>query len=115
MCKMDAILKELLSKCFARQGDQSGRVLWLPTEGGMEIEEVAEKSPEKSSGLQLIRRQECQVFTRGELVCARAWVGALKKATDFMLRLYDAFVELDAIVGGDQPVCFNRFPETLWR
>lgn len=76
----------------------SSRVTFMvSTEGGMDIEEVAEKHPEKILKVSIDPATGMMPFHARKLAFALKLSGdANKNATKFMMAMYKAFVELDA-------------------
>ena len=71
----------------------------VSTEGGMDIEEVAEHSPEKIKHVAIDPATGIQGFHARELAYGLGLEGdAVKSATKFFMALYKAFVELDAAI-----------------
>lgn len=69
------------------------------TEGGMEIEEVAAKEPEKILKVTIDPATGMQAFHARQLAFGLGLEGKqVNRAVDLMLRLYKAFVDLDASI-----------------
>ncbi len=90
------IARELYLGCVIDRA--SGRVTFMvSTEGGMEIEEVAAKTPEKIHHAVIDPAIGLQPFHARKIAFALGLEGASVKATGkFVAGLYDAFVALDA-------------------
>ncbi len=78
----------------------SSRVLFMAsTEGGMDIEEVAEKYPEKIIKILVDPATGMMPFHARRIAFGLGLEGdALKKCVKFMMAMYKAFVELDASI-----------------
>ncbi len=79
---------------------ESGRVTFMvSTEGGMDIEEVAEHSPEKIVKAAIDPATGMSPFHARKLAFALGLEGAaVKSAVKFFMNLYTCFVELDAAI-----------------
>jgi succinyl-CoA synthetase beta subunit len=84
--------------CSVVMDRNSSRITFLAsTEGGMEIEEVAEKHPEKIVKVSIDSATGMQPFHARKLAFGLGLEGdANKNATKFMMAMYKAFLELDA-------------------
>ncbi len=79
--------------------DTSRVTFMVSTEGGMDIEEVAEKHPEKIFKASIDPASGMSGFHARKLAFGLGLEGdAIKSATKFFLSLYKAFVELDASI-----------------
>ncbi len=78
----------------------SSRILFMAsTEGGMDIEEVAEKKPEKIIKILIDPATGMMPFHARRIAFGLGLEGdALKKCVKFMMAMYKAFVELDASI-----------------
>ncbi len=72
-------------------------IIMASTEGGMEIEEVAEKTPEKIVKLIIDPATGISGFHCRKIAFALGLEGTqIKSATKFLIAMYDAFINLDA-------------------
>jgi succinyl-CoA synthetase beta subunit len=72
-------------------------MIMASSEGGMDIEEVAEKHPEKIVRWHVDPKFGLQAWEAREIALALGFTGAgFKSAVDFMLKLYKCYVEADA-------------------
>ncbi len=88
----------------------TGRVtLMASTEGGVEIEEVAAKTPEKILRIDIDPATGMQPFHARRLAFGLGLEGEqVKNAVRFMLALYEAFVSLDASLAEINPLVVTR-------
>ena len=86
--------------CSVVMDRATSRVTFMvSTEGGMDIEEVAEKHPEKISRVAIDPASGFQGFHARKLAFGLGLEGdAIKSASKFFAALYKAFVELDAAI-----------------
>lgn len=93
----------------------SGRLMLIASsEGGVEIEEVAEKSPEKIFRASIDPVSGMQAFHARKVAFALGLEGdAFKSAVKFMLRLYRAYTELDAAMIEINPLVVNGQGEVM--
>lgn len=86
----------------------------VSTEGGMDIEEVAEKHPEKITHTAIDPATGMQAFHARKLAFALGLEGdAVKSATKFFMALYKAFVDLDAAIVEINPLIVTDKNEVL--
>jgi succinyl-CoA synthetase beta subunit len=86
----------------------------VSTEGGMDIEEVAEKHPEKITHTAIDPATGMQAFHARKLAFALGLEGdAVKSATKFFMALYKAFVDLDAAIVEINPMIVTDKNEVL--
>lgn len=86
----------------------------VSTEGGMDIEEVAEKHPEKIVKVAIDPVASFQPFHARELAFALGFDGAANKsAIKFFTSLYKAFVELDASIVEINPLIVTDKDEVM--
>jgi succinyl-CoA synthetase beta subunit len=86
----------------------------VSTEGGMDIEEVAEKHPEKLTRCAIDPVTGIQGFHARKLAFALGLEGdALKSAQKFFMALYKAFVELDCSIVEINPLIVTDKNEVL--
>lgn len=86
----------------------------VSTEGGMDIEEVAEKHPEKIVKVAIDPVAGFQPFHARELAFALGFEGAANKsAIKFFTSLYKAFVELDASIVEINPLIVTDKDEVM--
>ncbi|MBU0859868.1 MAG: ADP-forming succinate--CoA ligase subunit beta [Alphaproteobacteria bacterium] len=86
----------------------------VSTEGGMDIEEVAEHHPEKITHAAIDPATGMQAFHARKLAFALGLEGdAIKSATKFFLALYKAFVDLDASIVEINPLIVTDKNEVL--
>lgn len=86
----------------------------VSTEGGMDIEEVAEKHPEKITRAAIDPATGMQAFHARKLAFALGLEGdTVKSATKFFMALYKAFVELDAAIVEINPLIVTDKNEVL--
>jgi len=108
--------------------DSSRVTFMVSTEGGMDIEEVAEKTPEKIIKVNVDPASGMSGFHARKLAFGLGLKGAqIKSAVKFFMALYNAFVELDAsiveinpmILAGDDVMALdakmNFDPNALFR
>jgi succinyl-CoA synthetase beta subunit len=77
----------------------SRTTLMASTEGGMEIEEVAESTPEKILRIDIDPATGMQPFHARQVAFGLGLKdGQIKSATKFLMAMYDAFTELDASI-----------------
>lgn len=78
----------------------TSRVIFMAsTEGGMDIEEVAETNPEKIIKVSIDPATGIQAFHARKIAFGLGLEGdALKKAVKFMMAMYKAFIDLDASI-----------------
>jgi succinyl-CoA synthetase beta subunit len=69
------------------------------TEGGMDIEEVAEKTPEKISRVSIDPAMGMQAFHARKIAFGLGLTGGqIRSATQFIMSMYKCFIELDASI-----------------
>jgi len=79
--------------------DTSRVTFMVSTEGGMDIEEVAEKTPEKITKVSIDTASGMSGFHARRLAFALGLTGdVMKSATRFFTALYKAFIDLDAAI-----------------
>ena len=84
------------------------------TEGGMDIEEVAHKTPEKIIHVAIDPATGMQPFHARKLAFGLGLSGdAVKSATKFMLAMYKAFVDLDASLVEINPLVLTKQNEII--
>ncbi len=94
--------------------DTSRVTFMVSTEGGMDIEEVAEKHPEKIFKAAIDPASGMFPFHARKLAFGLGLEGdAIKSATKFFLSLYKAFVELDASIVEINPLIVTDKNEVL--
>jgi succinyl-CoA synthetase beta subunit len=86
----------------------------VSTEGGMDIEEVAEESPEKITHVDIDPATGMQGFHARKLAFALGLEGdAFKSAVKFFISLYKAFTELDAAIVEINPMIVTDKNEVM--
>ena len=86
----------------------------VSTEGGMDIEEVAEKTPEKITHVSIDPATGMQGFHARKLGFALGLEGdAFKSSVKFFMALYKAFVELDAAIVEINPMIVTDKNEVM--
>ncbi len=86
----------------------------VSTEGGMDIEEVAEHTPEKITYVAIDPATGMMPFHARELAFALGFSGpSLKSGIKFFLSLYKAFVELDASIVEINPLILTDQGEVM--
>lgn len=94
--------------------DTSRVTFMVSTEGGMDIEEVAEKHPEKILHAAIDPATGMQAFHARKLAFGLGLEGdAVKSATKFFMALYKAFVDLDAAIVEINPLIVTDKNEVL--
>jgi succinyl-CoA synthetase beta subunit len=94
--------------------DTSRVTFMVSTEGGMDIEEVAEHSPEKIHHISIDPASGMLPYHARKLAFALGFNGdVLKSATKFFMNLYKAFVELDASIVEINPMIVTETNEVL--
>ena len=94
--------------------DTSRVTFMVSTEGGMDIEEVAEKHPEKIFKAAIDPASGMSGFHARKLAFGLGLEGdAIKSATKFFLSLYKAFIELDASIVEINPLIVTDKNEVL--
>ena len=84
------------------------------TEGGMDIEEVAHKTPEKIIHVAIDPATGMQQFHARKLAFGLGLSGdAVKSATKFMMAMYKAFVDLDASLVEINPLVLTKQNEII--
>ncbi|MBI1326277.1 MAG: ADP-forming succinate--CoA ligase subunit beta [Alphaproteobacteria bacterium] len=103
-----AVDKELYLSVLLDRG--TGRVTFVAsTEGGMDIEDVAHKAPEKIKKVSIDPATGMQPFHAREIAFSLGLTGdALKSAQSFMLQMYKAFTELDASMIEINPLVLTK-------
>jgi succinyl-CoA synthetase beta subunit len=101
--------------CSVVMDRNTSRVTFLvSTEGGMEIEETAEKHPEKIIRVSVDAATGMQPFHARKLAFGLGLEGdANKNAAKFMLAMYKAFVELDASQVEINPLVITKSGEVM--
>lgn len=86
----------------------------VSTEGGMDIEEVAEHSPEKITKVSIDTASGMSGFHARRLAFALGLTGdVMKSATKFFAALYKAFIELDAAIVEINPLIVTDKNEVM--
>ncbi|NCO04339.1 MAG: ADP-forming succinate--CoA ligase subunit beta [Alphaproteobacteria bacterium] len=86
----------------------------VSTEGGMDIEEVAEKTPEKISHVNIDPATGMSGFHARNLAFALGLEGdAFKSAVNFFMSLYKAFIDLDAAIVEINPMIVTDKNEVM--
>jgi len=94
--------------------DSSRVTFMVSTEGGMDIEEVAEATPEKITHVAIDPATGMMPFHARELAFALGLKGdAFKSSIKFFLSLYKAFVELDAAIVEINPMIVTDKNEVM--
>ena len=89
-------------------------VLMVSKEGGVEIEEVAEKHPEKLHKIFINPAVGLQPFEAQRLAFALGLTGdSLKKGVKMMLALYNAFIATDASILEVNPLIVTKSGDLL--
>ncbi len=84
------------------------------TEGGMDIEEVAEKNPDKITTIQINPSTGVKPFHGRQLAIALALTGKqVKQATELMTKLYQIFTEKDCSLIEINPLIINNNDDLL--
>ena len=93
----------------------TSRVIFMvSTEGGMDIEEVAEKTPEKITHVSINPATGMMPFHARELAFSLGLSGdAFKSALKFFMNLYKAYVELDAAIVEINPMIVTDKNEVM--
>lgn len=101
--------------CSVVMDRNTSRVTFMAsTEGGVEIEEVAEKHPEKIIRVSIDPATGMQPFHARKLAFGLGLSGdANKNATKFMMAMYKAFVELDASQVEINPLVITKTGEVI--
>ncbi|MEI8032127.1 MAG: ADP-forming succinate--CoA ligase subunit beta [Chlorobiaceae bacterium] len=87
----------------------SRNVLMVSTEGGMEIEKVAEETPEKLLKLQVDPRFGLQGFQAREAAFFLGLDGEqFRNAVNFITSLYNAYVSIDAAIAEINPLVVTK-------
>ena len=89
-------------------------VIMVSTEGGMEIEEVAEATPEKIVKIHVEPGQQLQGFQAREAAFALGLEGkAFKQCVKFVMALYKAYAESDASIAEINPLVLTEQGDIL--
>lgn len=89
-------------------------IFMVSTEGGMDIEDVAEKTPEKITHVSINPATGMMPFHARELAFSLGLSGdAFKSALKFFLNLYKAYVELDAAIVEINPMIVTDKNEVM--
>jgi len=84
------------------------------TEGGMNIEEVAEKTPEKIMNVTIDPATGMQPFHARKLAFGLGLEGSsMKSAVKFMMALYEAYTDLDATLVEINPLVVTKTGEVM--
>lgn len=84
-------------------------IIMASTEGGMDIEEVAEKTPEKILKVEIDPATGIQAFHARKVAFGLGLEGdAMKKCIKFVMAMYDAFVDLDASIVEINPLVVTQ-------
>ena len=87
----------------------SKNVFMVSTEGGMEIEEVAEKTPEKITKVWVDPLLGLQPFQARELAFSLGFEGdTFKQATKFFMNLYKSYINTDASIAEVNPLVLTE-------
>ena len=89
-------------------------VIMVSTEGGMEIEEVAEATPEKIVKIHVEPGGKLQAFQAREAAFALGLEGkAFKQAVKFVMALYEAYSQSDASIAEINPLVLTEQGDIL--
>jgi len=92
----------------------SGITIMASTEGGMDIEEVAEKHPEKITKVHVDPATGFQPFHGRQIAFSLGLEGKqVGKCVDLLSKLYDTFVELDASIVEINPLVVTKGGDIL--
>lgn len=84
-------------------------IIMASTEGGMDIEEVAEKTPEKILKVDIDPAAGIQAFHARKVAFGLGLEGdAMKKCIKFVMAMYNAFVDLDASIVEINPLVVTQ-------
>lgn len=84
-------------------------IIMASTEGGMDIEEVAEKTPERILKVEIDPATGIQAFHARKVAFGLGLEGdAMKKCIKFVMAMYDAFVDLDASIVEINPLVVTQ-------